>query len=86
MFCLQSQSVFDSLKLGAFLCVSPFFVLCGALYRALANRLSRYSREISVYLNGDFPYSSGASGKSSRFDDILGDFLISSPVFSIIRF
>ena len=84
MFCLQNQSVFDSLKLRAFLCVSPLFVLRGALYRVLADRFSRYSRKISLYLRvgeGDCLYLPKILG-TSIFGDIFGDSPISLAGFS----
>ena len=79
MFFLQNQSGFYSLRLRAFLCVSPLFVLRGALYRAFADRFSRYSRKIFLYLRvgeGDFLYLPKILG-TSIFRDILGDSLIS---------
>ena len=60
------------------------FVLRGALYRALADRFSRYSRKISVYLRvgeGDCLYLPKIVG-ASIFDNILGDSLISFSSFS----
>ena len=64
--------------------MSPLFVLRGALYRALADRFSRYSRKISLYLRvgeGDCLYLPKILG-TSIFGDIFGDSPISLAGFS----
>ena len=75
-FCLQSQTVLIALSWERFFVRILLLVLWGALYRALGNRLSQYSRKISIYLrviDGNYPYSSRILGK-------LMDSIISSEI------